>query len=177
MKDLWRWEENKIKINTTLNNFAVIKIWGVLWNVTKKECETSGLTEPDETLKLYTTQYSQGMAHQKQSKNKLITQIYWVLSKHFRLAVYCNPTTCLHILCRKRDIYQIMVQDFLFFLIAVCPVLLVTMSQLLLLCNNLKSVTTNTVHQWWQQMVNHSCQISAVLVISRSSLITKLHTM
>jgi hypothetical protein len=142
-----------------------------------KEYETSSLTEPYETLKLYTTQYSHGMAHQKQSKNKLIIQTYWVLSKHFRLAVYCNPSTCLHILCHKRDIYQIMGQDFLFFLIAVCPMFLVTMSQLLLLCNNFKSVTTNIVHQWWQYMVNHSHKIRAALVILQSSLITKLHTM
>jgi len=47
-----------------------------------------------------------------------------------QISVYYNPTTCLHILCHKRYIYHIMEQDFLFFLIAVCPVLPVTVSQL-----------------------------------------------
>jgi hypothetical protein len=67
-------------------------------------------------------------------------------------------------------------QDFLFFLISAYPVLPVTVSQLLLLCNHFKSVTTNILHQWQQQMVNHLYQIRAVLVILQSSLITKLYT-
>jgi hypothetical protein len=75
-----------------------------------------------------------------------------------QISVYCNPTTCLYILRHKRYIYHIVGQD------------------VLLLCNHFKSVTTNILHQWWQQMVNHLYQIRAVLVILQSSLITKLHT-
>lgn len=43
MKDLWKWGKNKIKINIALNNIAVIKIWGVPQNISKKEdqCITS----------------------------------------------------------------------------------------------------------------------------------------
>ena len=141
-----------------------------------KECETSGLTVPYETLKLHTPQNSQGMTYQNLSKNKFITQTSWVLSKHFRFQCTAIPLL-VYIFSATKDIFIILWEkDFLFFLVAANPVLPVTVSQLLLLCNHFKSVTTNISHQWWQQTVNHLYQIRAILVILQSSLVTKLHT-
>jgi len=109
-------------------------------------------------------------------QKKFITQTSWVLSKHFRFQCTAIPLL-VYIFSATKDIFIILWEkDFLFFLVAANPVLPVTVSQLLLLCNHFKSVTTNISHQWWQQTVNHLYQIRAVLVILQSCLVTKLHT-